>query len=387
VTADLLLVYTLAFTAGEAAKEVFGMKGKVAALVGPEEVEVKEFDVPEPEPGAVLVKVRRANVCGSEVHIYHFHHPLIRECVLGHEFVGEIAALGEGVTTDYAGNPVQVGDRVIAPYYLTCRKCPACLRGNFNLCQRAYAFWANPPEKEPHFTGAFATHYYVHPDQYFYKVPDNVPDEVVAGANCGLTQVLFGLHQIGLTAGDSLVIQGAGGLGLYAAAVGSDMGAQVIVVEGIPERIELAKRFGAESAVDMREHETAGERIEQVKALTDGYGADVVLEVTGVPAAFVEGVGLARPGGTLVEIGNVSVGQEHEVSLAPGLITRKMLRVQGFVRYQPWFLHRALRFLERKHRDHPFDALSDREYGLEDVGEAIEREEGKKVARPAIVPA
>jgi hypothetical protein len=78
VTADLLLVYTLAFTAGEAAKEVSGMKGKVAALVGPEEVEVKEFDVPEPEPGAVLVKVRRANVCGSEVHIYHFHHPLIR---------------------------------------------------------------------------------------------------------------------------------------------------------------------------------------------------------------------------------------------------------------------------------------------------------------------
>jgi threonine dehydrogenase-like Zn-dependent dehydrogenase len=363
------------------------VKGKVAALVGPEEVEVKEFDVPEPEPGAVLVKVRRANVCGSEVHIYHFHHPLIRECVLGHEFVGEIAALGEGVTTDYAGNPVRVGDRVIATYYLTCRKCPACLRGDFNLCQRAYAFWANPPEKEPHFTGAFATHYYVHPDQYFYKVPDNVPDEVVAGANCGLTQVLFGLHQVGLTAGDSLVIQGAGGLGLYAAAVGSDMGAQVLVVEGIPERIELAKRFGAESAVDMREHETAGERVEQVKALTDGYGADVVLEVTGVPAAFVEGVGLARPGGTLVEIGNVSVGEEHEVSLAPGLITRKMLRVQGFVRYQPWFLHRALRFLERKHRDHPFDALSDREYGLEDVGEAIEREEGKKVARPAIVPA
>jgi threonine dehydrogenase-like Zn-dependent dehydrogenase len=387
VTADLLLVYTVAFTVGEAVKEVFGVKGKVAALVGPEEVEVKEFDVPEPEPGAVLVKVRRANVCGSEVHIYHFHHPLIRECVLGHEFVGEVAALGEGVTTDYAGNPVQVGDRVIAPYYLTCRKCLACLRGNFNLCQRAYAFWANPPEKEPHFTGAFATHYYVHPDQYFYKVPDNVPDEVVAGANCGLTQVLFGLHQIGLTAGDSLVIQGAGGLGLYAAAVGSDVGAQVIVVEGIPERIELAKRFGAESAVDMREHETAGERIEQVQALTDGYGADVVLEVTGVPAAFVEGVGLARPGGTLVEIGNVSVGQEHEVSLAPGLITRKMLRVQGFVRYQPWFLHRALRFLERKHKDHPFDALSDREYGLEDVGEAIEREEGKKVARPAIVPA
>lgn len=363
------------------------MKGKVAALVGAEKIVVKEFDVPEPEPGAVLVRVRRANVCGSEVHIYHFHHPLLRECVLGHEFVGEVVALGEGVETDYAGNPVGVGDRVISPYFLTCRRCPACLRGDFNLCQRSYAFWSQPAEVAPHFHGAFATHYYVHPEQYFYKVPDSVPDEVVAGANCGLTQVLFGLDRVGLRAGDSLVVQGAGGLGLYAAAVGKDMGARVIVVEGIGERLELARLFGAESVVDMREYADPEERAEEVRKLTDGYGADVVLEVTGVPAAFVEALHLARPGGTVIEIGNVSLGEKHEVSLAPGLITRKMLRVQGYVRYQPWYLHRALKFLERKHEDHPFDALSDREYDLESIGEAIEREEAKKVARPAIVPA
>jgi threonine dehydrogenase-like Zn-dependent dehydrogenase len=217
-------------------------------------------------------------------------------------------------------------------------------------------------------------------------VPDNVPDEKVAGANCGLSQVLFGLHQIGLSTGDSLVVQGAGGLGLYAAAVGKDMGAQVITIEGIPGRIELAKRFGAESVVDMQEYTTPEERVEQVQALTGGYGADVVLEVTGVPAAFLEALQIARPGGKVVEIGNVSLGEEHEISLAPGLITRKMLRVQGFVRYQPWYLHKALRFLERKHNDHPFDELSDRGYGLEDVGEAIERQEAKKVPRPAVVP-
>lgn len=362
------------------------MKGKVAALVGPEEVSVREFEVPEPEPGAVLAKVRRANICGSEVHIFHFHHPLIRECVLGHEFVGEISALGEGVTTDYAGNPVEVGDRIIATYFLTCRKCPACLRGDFNLCQRAYDFWSNPSEKEPHFTGAFATHYYVQPEQYFYKVPDEVPDNTVAGANCGLSQVLFGLHQIGLSTGDSLVIQGGGGLGLYAAAIGRDMGAQVIMVEGIPERIELAKRFGAEEIVDMNEYGSPEERVERVRELTRGYGADVVLEVTGVPAAFLESLQFARPGGSVAEIGNVSLGKEHEVALAPGLITRKMLRVQGFVRYQPWYLHRALRFLERKHQDHPFHELTDKEYSLEEVGEAIGLEEAKKVARPAVVP-
>jgi len=362
------------------------MKGMVAALAGPERVEVRSFDVPEPEPGAVVARVRRANVCGSEVHIYHFHHPLIRECVLGHEFVGEIVALGEGVTTDYAGQPVREGDRVTAPYYLTCRRCPACLRGDFNLCQRAYAFWSRPPEVEPHFHGAFATHYYIHPDQYFYRVPESLPDEVVAGANCGLSQVLFGLHRAGLSAGDTLVVQGAGGLGLYAAAVGRHMGARVVAVEGIPERLELARRFGAEEVVDMAEHPTPGERAGRVRELTGGYGADVVLEVTGVPAAFVEALELARPGGCVVEIGNVNVGREHEVPLAPGLITRKMLRIQGFVRYQPWYLHRALRFLEQHHREHPFGELTDREYPLKQVGEAIEREEARRVARPAIVP-
>ena len=363
------------------------MKGKVAALVGPAEVTVKEFEVPQPEPGAVLAKVRRANVCGSEVHIYHFHHPLIRECVLGHEFVGEVLALGEGVATDYAGNPVKVGDRIVAPYFLTCRRCLACLRGDFNLCQKAYAFWSRPPEDEPHFHGTFATHYYIHPEQYFYKVPDSIPDSTVAGANCGLSQVLFGLHQTGLSAGDSLVIQGAGGLGLYAAALGRDTGARVMVIEKVQERIELARRFGAEAIVNMEEYPEAEDRVRQVQSLTDGYGADVVLEVSGVPAAFVEALHLVRPGGRVIEIGNVSVGKEHEASLAPGLITRKMIRIQGFVRYQPWFLHKTLEFLERKHEDHPFDELTDKEYALKDVGEAIERAEAKKVARPAVAPA
>jgi len=156
--------------------------GRVAALVAPKEVVIKEFEVPEPAPGAVVVRVRRANVCGSELHIWRFHHPLIRHSVLGHEFVGEVVALGEGVTTDYAGQTVGPGDRVVAAYFLTCRRCPACLNGDFNLCQRAYTYWSQPPEKAPHFTGAFGSHYYIQPDQYVDRVPDSVSDAAVAGA-------------------------------------------------------------------------------------------------------------------------------------------------------------------------------------------------------------
>jgi L-iditol 2-dehydrogenase len=362
------------------------MKGKVAALVAPQEVIIKEFDVPEPEPGAVLVRIRRANVCGSDIHIWHFNHPLIKQGVLGHEFVGEIVKLGAGVSTDYAGVPVVEGDRIVAPYYQTCRKCPACLRGDFTLCQNAYAFWSRPPEIPPHFHGAFATHYYIHPNQYFYRVPDSVPDQAAAGANCGLSQVLFGLHQIGLTAGESLVIQGAGGLGLYATAVAREMGAQVIIIEGITARLELAKRFGADNVIDLKEYSTVEQRVERVKSLTADYGPDVVLEVTGIPAAFAEAVQLVRPGGRVVEIGNVNVGSEFETQLAPGFITRKAIHIQGFVRYEPWFLHQSLRFLQRQHTAYPFDQLSDREYDLSEVAEAIRGTEAKAVARPVITP-
>jgi len=182
------------------------------------------------------------------------------------------------------------------------------------------------------------------------------------------------------------VIQGAGGLGLYAAAIGHDMGAKVTVIESIPDRIELARKFGAANIVDLGEHPTREARVDRVNQLTGGYGADVVLEVTGVPAAFTEALHLVRPAGTVVEIGNVNVGPEHETPLAPGLITRKGIRVQGFVRYQPWYLHRALRFLERRIDDHPFAGLSDREYSLEQVSEALLGTESKRVARPAILP-
>jgi threonine dehydrogenase-like Zn-dependent dehydrogenase len=363
------------------------MIGRLASLVGPAEVVIKEFEVPEPRPGELLVRVRRANLCGSELHIFHFHHPLIRECVLGHEFIGEIAVLGEGVTTDYAGQPVSVGDRITAAYFITCHRCAACLLGDVHLCEHAYDYWSRPAETAPHFHGTFATHYLVHRDQYFYKVPDAVGDAAAAGANCGLSQVLFALDEVGLQAGQSLVIQGAGGLGLYAAAVARETGAHVIMVEGAPERIAVAQRFGVDEVVDMGQHPTTESRVARVRELAGRRGADVVIEVAGVPAAFTEALELVRPGGTVISIGNVNVGTAHELALSPGLITRKALRVQGFVRYRPWYLHRSLRFLERRQSLHPFDALSDRAYGLDEIGEAIARGEERRVARPAIVPA
>lgn len=205
-------------------------------------------------------------------------------------------------------------------YYLTCRRCPSCLRGEFNLCQNGLREWATPPQVAPHFRGGFATHYVVHPDQYFYRVPESLADSVVAGANCGLAQVIFALDRIGLRAGETLVVQGAGGLGLYACSVGRELGARVVVIEREPERLRLASRFGAHELVDMAELPTAETRTARVHKLTGGQGADVVLEVTGVAAAFPESIGLVRTGGRVVSMGNINVGAGHEVALRPRLL-------------------------------------------------------------------
>lgn len=358
--------------------------GQIAALTGPQTVEVKTFPLPAAAPGAVLLAVRRANVCGTDVHQWHYESAALREAGLGHEFVGEIVALGEGVTTDFAGEPVQVGDRVVPVYYLTCHRCPPCLRAEFNLCQNGLAEWMIPPDVTPHFRSGFATHYYVHPGQYFYKVPDVVDDATVAGANCGLAQMLFVIDQIGLEAGETFVVQGAGGLGLYAAAVAHERGARVVVIDGVAERLELAKRFGASETLDLTDHPDAKDRVRAVQDLTGGVGADLVLEVTGVPASFVEAIDLARSGGRIASVGNLNA--EASVTMVPGIVTRKSVRIQGVLRYHPWYLHKAVAFLARRQHLHPFEAFSDRSFPLAEVTDALRAGESRSVARVAIVP-
>ncbi len=361
------------------------MKGTVAVLVAPREVEFREYEVAPPRPGEVLLEILRANVCGSELHIWRGHHPTVSMgSVLGHEMLGRVAAVGDGVGTDFAGQPLHTGDRVACAYFLTCRRCRACQAGRFNLCENCYRYWSLPADTPPHFHGAFATHYYIHPDQYFYKVPETVPDAAAASANCALAELLFALDEARVTAGEQVVVQGAGGLGLCALAVAASRGARTIVIDGIPKRLQQARRFGAEAIVDMREDDTPERRAARVKALTGGSGADVAVEVTGVPAAFAESVLLVRSGGRVVELGNISPG--HTTPFDPGTLTRRSVAILPAIRYHPWYLARALDFLEATRSRFPFDTLLDAEYPLRDVGRALVDSDERKVTRASLLP-
>ncbi|MFE7423734.1 zinc-binding dehydrogenase [Rhodococcus sp. NPDC057529] len=356
--------------------------GHLALMTEPGQLSMAQYEIPEPAPDALVLEILRANVCGSELHIWNGHHPVKKRGGLGHEMIGRIHSLGAEVITDYAGETVSVGDRVVVTYFQTCQRCARCRGGQPNLCDNAYQFFGKQPEEWPHFHAAFGTHYYVHPHQHFYKVPDTVPDSIAAGANCALSQVMFGIDQISLAYGETVLIQGAGGLGLNAAAVAVERGARVIVVDAVPARLEQAKAFGAADVVDISAVTDPTERLAAVHEMLGGEGPDVAIEVTGVPAAFAEGLDLLRRGGRYLVMGNLSPGRT--VPFDPGYVTRKALTIKHVDRYEARYLSRALTFLERHQSAYPFDQLVDAEFGLSDVKDALDASAQRKVTRAAI---
>jgi threonine dehydrogenase-like Zn-dependent dehydrogenase len=181
-------------------------------------------------------------------------------------------------------------------------------------------------------------------------------DALVSSVNCALCEALYGLDQIRLRLGDTLVIQGAGGLGLYATALAKEMGAgQVIVVGRRPDRLALAQEFGADVTLSVNET-TEEERRQCVFDYTRGQGADVVAEFVGAPQAVTEGIRWLRPGGRYLWIGNVTPGLFH-CDVDPGTVVRMAQAIHGVIAYAPWVLPRALDFLVRCRQAYPFERI------------------------------
>jgi threonine dehydrogenase-like Zn-dependent dehydrogenase len=364
--------------------------GWVAAMVGPRQpFALREFPVPEPGPGAILVKVTLANVCGSDLHLWRGEYkpsdtgkPTLRSA--GHEMVGVIAALGDGVAADSAGQPLRVGDRVAYRYFYPSQRCRACLRRRTPRCPAALRY-RYPPDVWPHFNAAYGQYYYLQPGHTVFKVPDNVPDDLAAPANCALAQVIYGLEKAQAGIGDHVVIQGAGGLGINAIAVARELGVeQIIVIDGIDERLQLAKEFGADQLIDLRSYPTAEDRVKRVKVLTDGWGADVALEVAGHARVVPEGVQMLGNGGTYVEIGNIC--QDVTCTFDPSWIVLTGKTILGVMWYEAESLYKALRFLATRQGQYPFGRVLSHRYPLKEIDVAFREQDAGKVHRAALVP-
>jgi len=335
-----------------------------------------------------VVRTTLANVCGSDLHqwrgefdVAKFGRPYPQ--ILGHEMTGKVHALGAGVSRDTAGTPLAVGDRVIWRYFYPCGSCRPCMRRIFRACPNARAYLMNSSDTAPHFYGAFCDYYYVRPGAAIFKVPDGLPDETVAGINCALAQVVGGLQVANLRMGEYVVIQGAGGLGVYATAVAKEMGAgKVIVIDGVTERLGLAQAFGADEIIDFREMPAEDDRVKRVLELTDGWGADVVAELVGHPRVCPEGLRMVGRTGRYLEIGNISPGLTY--TLDPQWLVGYNRSILGMLYYEAEHLQQALELVSRTRDRYPWDRVLSHKYPLEQINEAFEAADRGEVTRAAI---
>jgi threonine dehydrogenase-like Zn-dependent dehydrogenase len=368
-------------------------KGKAAVFFGPgKPFEIREVALPEIEPDAVLIRVSLANVCGSDLHFWRGDAPLRLPAdgwIFGHEMTGRVAKLGARVKTDSLGRPLREGDRVAYTYFYPCGRCPACLGKEPAACP-AKIERPRGPSEFPHFHGAFAEYYYLRPGGALFLVPDALPDEMVSPVNCALSQVIFGLERAGLRFGGSVVIQGAGGLGIQAAAVAKDMGAHtVIVVDRIPGRLELARAFGADHTINLAEVTDRKERVSLVRKWTGNFGADVACDFVGFPEVIPEGIDMLRAGGTYLEIGTISRGARIEFE--PAQLVWGAKKIVGVIMYDAWVIPKALDFLVRNRTRWPFERLLSHKYPLDQINDAFSQSEWHAkatttITRAALVP-
>ncbi|HEX4691839.1 MAG TPA: NAD(P)-dependent alcohol dehydrogenase [Solirubrobacteraceae bacterium] len=318
------------------------MSNLAAVLHEPGDIRIEERPMPEPGPREVLVEVTSVGVCGSDVHYYEHgrigSHVVRAPLVLGHESAGRVVALGEGASKHAEG------DRVTLEPGVPCGRCRECRAGRYNLCPDV-VFFGTPPVD-----GAFARYVTIHED-FAFALPESLSDDVGALME-PLSVGIWACRKAGVSAGDRVLVTGAGPIGLLAMQVALAFGATQVEISDVNERrLELARRTGATRALRAGEDEPAE--------------ADALIECSGHPGALQAGIAALRPAGTAVLVG-MGPGESGEVPLA--LIQGRELWVTGTFRYANTY-PTAIALAATGRVD--LDAIITGHFGLEDTETAL----------------
>ena len=350
--------------------------------------EVRRYPLPPLEPGAILLKTLASEVCGTDVHLWHGRlagvpYPLIP----GHVSVGEVAAV-HGEVHDVEGVPVRVGDTVtFLDVHGTCNACWYCLvakAGTRCPYRKVYGVTMGADEP-PGLSGGWSEFIYLKPGTKIVPLAKNVSPDAFIGAGCGLPTAVHAMELARIQLGDRVLVQGSGPVGLSCAALALLSGAGWVGVIGSPEkRLAVASAFGADWTTDVMET-TVDERLRAVRDATRGYGADVVIEASGNPAAVPEGCQLARDSGRYVIVGQYT--DNGDALINPHLlINKKHLTIQGCWGSDFSHVYRAMEVLSRFGRQVDWSALITRRYGLNDVAQALADVEARRVVKAVIIP-
>jgi len=287
----------------------------------------REVPVPRIGPNDVLIAVRKAGVCGTDQHIFRWdawaQRRVVPPLVIGHEFMGIVAAVGDGVKS------VQPGDRVSAEGHISCGYCYQCRTGQAHICERVKIIGVDRD-------GAFAE-YLAMPEVNVWKLDPAIPDEFAAVFD-PLGNAVHTVMEAGVS-GKTVVITGVGSIGLMAIPVARAAGAAaVIAVDVNAEKLALAQRLGADAVFDARDAHV----VEHIFGLTNGDGADILLEMSGSGQAINLGLAAVRNGGRAALLGIPS--DDVQLNLAERIIFKGLtvLGINGRRMFETWYQTQAL---------------------------------------------
>ena len=344
--------------------------------------EVCEVPITVPED-ETLVRVSLATICGSDLHTVSGRRSADTPCVLGHEAVGTIAAPTRQRSA--IGEPLREGDRVTWSLMTSCGTCDYCTDRNLpQKCERLFKYGHARSEGSTTLSGGFATHILLRPGTAIYHIPDDVSDAATVPINCALATVVNGLMTIGTSPNEAAVIHGAGMLGIYAACYLREQGYQTIAVVDINEgRLQTAKRFGATHTFNA-EKSSVMEIDAALKSLTNGRGADLGVEVSGVTSGLPNLIGWLAVGGRCLTLGYVY--PKAYISVDADHLVRKCVTLRGVHNYHYTALGTSLRFVEEHQKRYPFAELIGKTYPLTDINTAFEHAMRQEALRIAIAP-
>jgi L-iditol 2-dehydrogenase len=359
-----------------------------ATLVEPGKYELREYPWPQPTQGCVLVKMEMSGICGTDKHTFQgfvtqygdrrLEFPIIQ----GHENIGTIAEIGgDGCYTDYEGVPLSVGDRVVVGANVCCGQCYYCRHDfPYYCCEKTRDYGNNLSAKHPpHLFGGWSQYIYILPGSFLVKVPEDLPTEVavlteIFAVSVGLDRAkqMSAFPNESFRFDDTVVVLGVGPLGMCFLMKARMLGAGTIIAVDLSEyRLNFAKRLGADHVIHAGKMSRA-ERLQMVRDLTNGRGADVVVECAGIPQAVPEALEMLRVSGMLVEAGNFS--DLGEVAISPHRhLCAKNIRILGVGGEEPAAYGPSLRQMARYMKHYPLGEFVTHRYALREVNVAMER--------------
>ncbi len=345
----------------------------------PQRLRMQRFPLRGPRMGEVIVRVTLSSLCRSDLHTVSGRRSPGGPLVLGHEIVGEIAALGENPPRDAAGKRLDVGDRVTWSIAASCGECFFCTHGLPQKCVSLFKYGHQLLSCDPPLSGGFAEFCYLPAGTTICRLCDDLPDASAVYANCAVATAAAIIRQGEVQTGDSVLIQGAGLLGLSVAALSARAGAAMVAVSDVsPQRLARAAEFGATHTLNASGND--GEDL-----LPHGRGFDVAVEVCGQAQVIPSGIAALRTGGSYIIAGCVYPGAAVELDMQK--IIFKHLRLQGVHNYVPQDLQTAVDFLTHRRGGYGFDGVVAEVYALDQWEQAFARaEQDPTILRVAIAP-